>query len=257
MFLKTPMEEVNLLRRDDEQEIFYYICCHGIASYLGQKMMLKNYPKWIRLQEITHAEIWHVDLQDELSKQGYGSATDMSDEKCKDGFMRWLHHKLMVSPLSFPSEKEYGITSQLLLASGVRLSPALSCEEEIKLLLTKDWDKIRDYSRRFHPHAEKLFFETAPVELIFGYIRHFRPQTDECECAILKRNNSYLSWQLISYYSLRPQARKLVKMSGNMYAWKWTVLRCYGFDSRLEQKFGSIRATQAKLEKSFNKKYFA
>ena len=257
VFMKDPVEEINLLLHGGEEEIFYYICCRGVESLPAQKMLLECNSKWVKLQETVHPEMWRNEVRTEMRKRGFLPEDNTSDEEQKENFKKWLHHNLMVSPLSYLSEKEYGIAGQLLLAAGANLSKPLNEEEEIALLRTKDWDRVQDYGRKLHAKAEILFFETAPVELIFAYIRLFRPQCEDAECAILFRNDSYLSWELISLYSLSSEAKKLVKNSGNRYAWKLVVMRSYGFDSKLEQKFGTIRKLQARLEQSFDRKYFA
>lgn len=257
VFLKNSDEEINMLFHGSSEEIFYYICCRGIKSLSAQKMLLECDAKWVELQKNVHPEMWHPKVRTEMEKRGFLPEDTTSDDEQKENFKRWLHHNLMVSPLSYVSEKEYGIASQLLLAAGANLSKPLSEEEEITLLRTKAWDRVREYGRRLNAKAEILFFETAPVELVFAYIRLFRPQSDEAECAILLRNDSYLSWELISLYSLSKEAKNLVKNSGNKHAWKSVVMRSYGFDSKLEQKFGTIRNLQTKLEQSFDKKYFA
>lgn len=163
---------------------------------------------------------------------------------------------MICSPLAYKSEKEYGVTSQLLMAAGACFSKPLSEEEEISLLASKDWKKVREYARKWKPNAEILFFRTAPLELIFAYIRLFRPQTVEAERALIFRGDSILTWELVLNHPLSYEASRIIKKSGNPHIWKLAVERNYTFVHRFEQKFGSVRNWEKQLRKSFDRKYF-
>lgn len=256
VFIKNDEEETEMLLAGNEQECFYYICFHGIRTLTGQKQLAAGDKKWILLQENVHPETWHYRIREQLRERGIIQRDEVSDDKAKEIFEQWLYHNLMRSPLSFASDKEYGIFSQMLLAAGAVYTKPLDESEELSLLASGDWQKIRAYGRRWHPKAEVVFFNTAPIEFIFAYLRLFRPQTDEAECAIIRRGDSVLTWYLVFHFSLSYPASRIIKKSGNRYIWKQAVMRNYSFVHRYEQKFGSICNWQMQLEKSFDRKYF-
>lgn len=196
VFFKTAEEETELLVNGGEKERFYYICCRGIQTLSAQRKLLAGGERWIELQQTVHPEMWNYRLFSELRRRGILPPDDRSEEEAKADFLKWLRHNMICSPLAYKSEKEYGVTSQLLMAAGACFSKLLSEEEEISLLASKDWKKVREYARKWKPNAEILFFRTAPLELIFAYIRLFRPQTVEAERALIFRGDSTLpgSW---------------------------------------------------------------
>ncbi len=256
VYEKTAEEEKELLRSGCEEERFYYICCRGIRTIDGQQALLKGEEKWINLQHTVHPEMWHYRLFPELQKRGIISDDGRSEEEAKNDFGNWLRHNLMRSPTAYKSEKEYGIASQMLMAAGACFSKPLSEEEEIELLATNDWTRIREYGRKWKPNAEILFFQTAPVEQIFAYLRCFSPQTVEAEKALIMRGDSYLTWELVLSNPLSYESSRLIKNSGNPYIWKMAVERNYTFVHRFEQKFGTVRNWEQQLKKSFDRKYF-
>ena len=86
--------------------------------------------------------------------------------------------------------------------------------EEISLLLTRTGTVYKNYMRKFHPKAEVLFFQTAPLELLFAYIALFRPQSVEAERALIFRNDSVLTWELVFHHVLSYEASRIIKKSG-------------------------------------------
>ncbi len=256
VFDKTAAEETALMQNGQDQERFYYICSRGIQSLEGQNALAQSDVRWIHLQNTVHAELWHYGILQRLRQQGILPPDEMSETENEEIFQRWLYHNMMCSPTSFASEEEYGKRSQLLLAAGAKLSKALNETEEISLLLTKDWDRVQKYLRKFHPKAEVLFFQTAPLELLFAYIVLFRPQSAEAERALILRNDSILTWELVSHYVLSYEGSRIIKKSGNRYIWRLAVMRNYGFVYCLERKFGTIAKWQKQLERSFDRKYF-
>ncbi len=257
VFIKNEEEEKEMLLADNEQECFYYICCHGIRTLGGQRQLVAGDKKWILLQEKVHPEAWHYCICEQLKKEGIIQRVELSDEQEKQIFCNWMDHLLIRSPKSFASDKEYGIISHLLLAGGAVYPQRLEEDDEFALIASKDWQKVCAYSRRLRPKAEVLFFQTAPIELIFAYLRTFRPQTAEAECAIIYRGDSVLTWQLVFLYSLSYEASRIIKKSGNRHIWKQAVIRNYAFEYKYEKKFGSIHNWMIQLEKSFNRKYFS
>ncbi len=185
VFDKTAAEETALMQNGQDQERFYYICCRGIRSREGQNALAQGDARWIHLQNTVHAEMWHYDILQSLRQQGILPPDEMSETELKEAFQNWLYHNMFRSPTAFASEEEYGKTSQRLMAAGAKPSKAMNETEEISLLLTKDWDRVQKYLRKFHPKAEVLFFQTAPLELLFAYIFLFRPQSVEAERALI------------------------------------------------------------------------
>lgn len=254
VFFKTAEEETELLVNGGEKERFYYICCRGIQTLSAQRKLLAGGERWIELQQTVHPEMWNYRLFSELRRRGILPPDDRSEEEAKADFLKWLRHNMICSPLAYKSEKEYGVTSQLLMAAGACFSKLLSEEEEISLLASKDWKKVREYARKWKPNAEILFFRTAPLELIFAYIRLFRPQTVEAERALIFRGDSILTWELVLNHPLSYEASRIIKKSGNPHIWKLAVERNYTFVHRFEQKFGSVRNWEKQLRKSFDRK---
>lgn len=256
VFEKRAAEESALMKNGSDQERFYYICSRGIRSLEGQNALAQSDARWIRLQNTVHAEMWHYDILQRLRQQGILPPDEMSEAEAKEAFQNWLHHNMFRSPTAFASEEEYGKTSQWLMAAGAKPSKARNESEEISLLLTKDWDRVQKYLRKFHPKAEVLFCQTAPLELLFAYIFLFRPQSVEAERALIFRNDSVLTWELVFHHMLSYEASRIIKKSGNRYIWKLAVMRNYGFVYQFEHKFGSIAKWQQQLERSFDRKYF-
>ncbi len=256
VFDKTAAEETALMQNGQDQERFYYICCRGIRSREGQNALAQGDARWIHLQNTVHAEMWHYDILQSLRQQGILPPDEMSETELKEAFQNWLYHNMFRSPTAFASEEEYGKTSQRLMAAGAKPSKAMNETEEISLLLTKDWDRVQKYLRKFHPKAEVLFFQTAPLELLFAYIFLFRPQSVEAERALIFRNDSVLTWELVLHHVLSYEASRIIKKSGNRYIWKLAVMRNYGFVYQFEHKFCSSAKWQQQLERSFDRKYF-
>ena len=138
VFFKTAEEETELLVNGGEKERFYYICCRGIQTLSAQRKLLAGGERWIELQQTVHPEMWNYRLFSELRRRGILPPDDRSEEEAKADFLKWLRHNMICSPLAYKSEKEYGVTSQLLMAAGACFSKLLSEEEEISLLASKD-----------------------------------------------------------------------------------------------------------------------
>ena len=130
VFFKTAEEETELLVNGGEKERFYYICCRGIQTLSAQRKLLAGGERWIELQQTVHPEMWNYRLFSELRRSGILPPDDRSEEEAKADFLKWLRHNMICSPLAYKSEKEYGVTSQLLMAAGACFSKLLSEEEQ-------------------------------------------------------------------------------------------------------------------------------
>ncbi len=247
VYIKNEMEELKLLKSGNRSEIFDHICCHGFNSDKAQvELASGNDLEMINLQTYVHSPGWNAPALDILQKRHLieENTTSLDDVKI------WLHHLLYVSPTSFPRESDYACRKDWYLAGRI-LTPRLSQEELVSILNSDNIDAIKAIDRKLPDELLPLFVKKAPIETLFRYIFRFK-LTGSAQCELIARGHDALTWQMVVYYALEPEAMDMIRIAGNLPLLYAATIRTYGWDFKGEQQCGSIQKWQEELTNQFN-----
>lgn len=254
VFWKSEAEEFEILCNPSKrQELWEYICSVGLRHKKSQRFLAGSDDlEMIELQDYLHHSWWKDEARKILEKRGFMAPITVD----QDGFKAWLSHSWTKSVNRYATDIAYSIANLELFGAGHEESSRLDDSQIISLLEQGNEGEIKKRIRqKLSGNTLLLFLQKAPLEMLFRYVQAFSLETDEQQCALLKRECDALTWLYANIYTFKPQAMKMIKASGNLPLWHTVIIQKYATQHNLVHKFGNIGNVHQRLTASFNRKY--
>lgn len=251
VFWKTCAEEIALIDRGYSDELEEYICWNGLRHkqariHLGQKGNLKAILLYNRMFGLD----WPEEVFPRLKELGLKTAgnTDTAEyhQRFKDFFNHCYHG-------SMKDQKAYAVRTKFLIGAGAPCPVITTEAEQRQWFRDRDWERIRTYNGRWKGDAALDFIAMKDIIALFNYQQAFTFRTDAQQCAVIRLENSSLTWFMVFRQSIGVPAQRLIWESRNMALWKTAVMVNYGWMFKFEQRFGNLANWQHKLNENFDR----
>lgn len=251
VFWKTCAEEIALIDGDYSDELEEYICWHGLRHKQARiHLGLSDNLKAVRLYNRMFISDWPEEVFPRLEELGLKTANNTSDEEYLQRLKDFFNHCYQGS---MKNQKSYAVRGEFLMGAGAPCPIVTTEAEQQQWFRDRDWERIRTFKGKWKGNAALDFIAMKDTIALFNYLHVFSFQTDEQQCAVIKLENSSLTWFLCQQQFLGIPAQRLIWESGNEALWKKVLIFTYMDDYRFVRHFGCANNWIAKLKENFNR----